>query len=151
MLIVKKTIALASEHAGFDLKGALSNKLACAGFKIHDLGTNSRASVDYSDYGYAMADTILNGNIKRGVLICGSGIGMSIAANRFPGIRAALVSDPLSAKLCRQHNDANILCLGARLIGTDQAEECVQVFIHTKFQGGRHRKRILKLSSNPKL
>ncbi len=111
-----------------------------------DLGTGSTESVDYPDFGYAVAAAIADGTAARGLVICGTGIGISIAANRHPAVRAAVCMDPVAAKLARQHNDANVLALGARLIGEVMAEETVRAFLATAFEGGRHARRVDKLS-----
>ena len=140
-----KTIAIASDHAGVALKDALKQEIAALGFETWDLGTHSQDSVDYPDYGDAVAHAILDGKARLGVAICGSGIGISIAANRHKGIRAALCSSGLAASLSRQHNDANVLALGARLIGIEEAKECVRRFLTTQFEGGRHATRVGKL------
>lgn len=140
-------VALASDHAGFGLKATLADWLRTLGHEVVDLGPLDTASVDYPDYGYALADAVAAGRATRGVAICGSGIGISIAVNRHPGARCALVSDGLSARLARQHNDANVLALGARLIGHDMAKECVGVFLSTAFEGDRHISRVAKLAS----
>jgi ribose 5-phosphate isomerase B len=139
-------IAVASDHAGFDLKEILKRDLQEAGHEVIDLGTNSTQSVDYPDYGRAMADTVASGKAGRGVLVCGTGIGISIAANRNPKIRAAVVHDVTSARLSRQHNDANVVAFGQRLIGTEVAREALRVFLNTEFEGGRHAGRVAKLS-----
>jgi ribose 5-phosphate isomerase B len=140
------TIAVASDHAGFDLKELLKRDLQEAGHDVLDLGTNSAASVDYPDFGHAMAEAIASGRAGRGVVVCGTGIGISIAANRNPKVRAALVHDVTSARLTREHNDANVVAFGARLIGTEVAREALKVFLKTAFEGGRHTGRIAKLS-----
>ncbi len=140
------TIAVASDHAGFDLKELLKRDLQQAGHDVLDLGTNSTESVDYPDFGRAMADAIGSGKAARGVLVCGTGIGISIAANRHPKVRAALVHDVTSAKLSREHNDANVVAFGARLIGTETAREALKVFLDTEWAGGRHAGRVAKLS-----
>ncbi len=140
------TIAVASDHAGFDLKEMLKRDLQEAGNAVLDLGTNSTASVDYPDYGRALAEAVASGKAEKGVLVCGTGIGISIAANRNPGIRAAVVHDVTSARLSRQHNDANVVAFGARLIGTEVAREALKVFLTTTFEGGRHAGRVAKLS-----
>lgn len=140
------TIAVASDHAGFDLKELLKRDLQHAGHDVLDLGTNSTESVDYPDFGRAMADAIGSGKAARGVLVCGTGIGISIAANRNPKVRAALVHDVTSAKLSREHNDANVVAFGARLIGTETAREALKVFLDTEWAGGRHAGRVAKLS-----
>ncbi len=139
-------IAVASDHAGFDLKEILKRDLQEAGHEVIDLGTNSTQSVDYPDFGKAMADAVASGKAGRGVLVCGTGIGISIAANRNPKIRAAVVHDVTSARLSRQHNDANVVAFGQRLIGTETAREALKVFMNTEFDGGRHAGRVAKLS-----
>lgn len=143
----KPTIAIASDHAGYALKAALKARLAEAGHAVIDLGTDGTGAVDYPDFGYAMARAIREGRAERGVLVCGSGIGISIAANRYPDIRAALVHDALGATLARQHNDANVICFGGRMIGEDVAGDCLRLFLETEFEGGRHARRIEKLSN----
>ena len=140
-----KIIALASDHGGFKLKENLIDFLKLDNYKTIDLGTHSSLPVDYPDYGTLMAKTLNQKQASLGILICGSGIGMSIAANRFEGIRAALVHDALGARLSREHNNANVLCLGERVLGIATVKECLNIFLKTKFQGGRHRARINKL------
>jgi ribose 5-phosphate isomerase B len=139
-------IAVASDHAGFDLKEILKRDLQEAGLEVLDLGTNSTQSVDYPDFGTAMADAVASGKAARGVLVCGTGIGISMAANRNPKVRAALVHDVTSARLSRLHNDANVVAFGQRLIGTETAREALKVFLGTAFEGGRHANRVAKLS-----
>ena len=139
-------IAVASDHAGFDLKEILKRDLEEAGHEVLDLGTNSTQSVDYPDFGMAMADAVASGKAARGVLVCGTGIGISMAANRNPKVRAALVHDVTSARLSRMHNDANVVAFGQRLIGTETAREALKVFLGTEFEGGRHANRVAKLS-----
>jgi ribose 5-phosphate isomerase B len=139
-------IAVASDHAGFDLKEILKRDLQEAGLEVLDLGTNSTQSVDYPDFGTAMADAVASGRAEKGVLVCGTGIGISMAANRNPKVRAALVHDVTSARLSRLHNDANVVAFGQRLIGTETAREALKVFLDTKFEGGRHANRVAKLS-----
>lgn len=141
-----ETIAIASDHAGFALKEALKNQLIRLGFVPLDLGTESEASVDYPDYGYKMADAIKDGKAERGILICGSGIGISIAANRHSHIRAALCHNAETASLSREHNDANVLVLGARIVDEATAEKALNAFLTTGFAGGRHAARVAKLS-----
>jgi len=143
------SIAIASDHAGFDLKRTLAQALGEGGHTIVDLGTDGPASVDYPDYAYAMISALEDDRAEKGVLVCGSGIGVSMAANRHPSIRAALVHDPLGARLARQHNDANVICFGGRMIGTEVALDCLNVFLTTEFVGGRHAGRVSKLSSPP--
>ncbi len=140
------TIAVASDHAGFDLKEILKRDLQEAGYAVLDLGTNSTASVDYPDFGKAMGEAIASGRAEKGVLVCGSGIGISIAANRNPRVRAALAHDAVSARLSREHNDANVVAFGQRLIEAEVAREALKVFLQTPFQGGRHAGRVAKLS-----
>lgn len=142
---MKKTIAIASDHAGVDLKKELKEILAASGYTILDLGAHSSDSVDYPDFAHTLADNITQKKAEFGILTCGSGIGMSIAANRHKGIRAALCHDGLSAALSRKHNNANVLCLGARLIGVETAKDCVRQFLETSFEGGRHEKRVAKM------
>ena len=139
------TVAIAADHAGVALKSAIAKDLETLGFRVVDLGTNSPESVDYPDYARAVSEAVAGSRAKWGVLVCGSGIGMSMAANRNPAIRAAVVHDALSARLSRQHNDANVLALGARLVGEDVAKDCVRVFFSTPFEGGRHERRVAKL------
>jgi ribose 5-phosphate isomerase B len=139
------TVAIAADHAGVALKDVLAGELAALGYRVVDLGTKGPDSVDYPDFARALAETVAGAKAWWGVLVCGSGIGMSIAANRNPGVRAALVHDALSARLSRQHNDANVIALGARLIGEDVAKDCVRVFFSTPFEGGRHERRVAKL------
>ena len=129
------------------MKTLLKADLETKGYKVLDLGTDSSESVDYPDFGYALAAAISDGKASRGILICGTGIGISIAANRYPNIRAAVVHDGLSARLCREHNDANVLCLGARLIGPEVARDCLDIFLKTEFGGDRHARRVGKLSN----
>jgi ribose 5-phosphate isomerase B len=140
-------IAIASDHAAFALKAELAAWLAEQGHDVADLGPDSDASVDYPDYGYKLAAHVAADSAERGVALCGSGIGISIAVNRNPAVRCALVSEPLSAALAREHNDANIIALGARLTGPDMAKACITAFLSTEFSGGRHLGRVEKLSN----
>ncbi|HWH17977.1 MAG TPA: ribose 5-phosphate isomerase B [Allosphingosinicella sp.] len=140
-------IAIASDHAAVELKAALAEHLRSQGHDVLDLGPEGADPVDYPDYGYRLADAIARGQASRGIAICGSGIGISIAVNRHPAARAALVSEPLSARLAREHNDANVIAMGARLIGTTMAKECVDAFLSTPFGGDRHLHRVEKLSN----
>ena len=139
-------IAIASDHAALALKSALAEYLRAAGHDVADLGPHDDASVDYPDYGYRLASAIADGSAERGVALCGSGIGISIAVNRNPAARAALVSEPLSARLSREHNDANVIAMGARLIGIEMAKACIDAFLSTEFGGDRHQRRVDKLS-----
>ena len=143
-------IAIASDHAALDLKAALVAWLAEAGHHVDDLGPHDGNSVDYPDYGYKLARAVAEGAAERGLALCGSGIGISMAVNRHPDCRCALVSEPLSAQLAREHNDANVLAMGARLIGIEMAKACVTAFLATDFGGDRHQRRVTKLS-NPVL
>ncbi len=143
--MTQQIIALASDHAGYALKTELKEELERQGHEVLDLGTHGPESVDYPDFGHAMGQALEEGRAQRGVLVCGSGIGISIAANRHPGVRAALCYDETSARLARAHNDANVLALGARLIGPEVAKSCLAVFLATDFEGGRHAKRVAKL------
>ncbi len=140
-------IALGSDHGGFELKEDLKAYLARPQLKILDLGAFSEASVDYPDVGAAVAQKVSRGEVDRGILICGTGIGMSIAANRFPGVRAALCHDVSTSRLSREHNDSNVLILGGRLIGKGLAREAVEVWLATKFEGGRHQRRLDKIAA----
>lgn len=140
-------IAIASDHAAIDLKAALAEWLRDAGHDVADLGPDSSASVDYPDYGYKLAAAIADGSAERGIALCGSGIGISIAVNRNPAARCALVSEPLSATLAREHNDANVIAMGARLIGIEMAKACVTAFLGTEFGGDRHQRRVDKLTA----
>lgn len=140
-------IAIASDHAAIDLKASLREWLIEHGHEVADLGPDSADSVDYPDYGYMLAGVVADGTAERGIALCGSGIGISIAVNRNPAVRCALVSEPLSAALAREHNDANVLAMGARLTGVDMAKACVTAFVETPFAGGRHQRRVDKLSS----
>jgi len=139
-------IALAADHAGYQLKDELAHWLREQGHDVSDLGTNGPESVDYPEYGMRLAQAIASGDAERGIAVCGSGIGISIAVNREPKCRCARVDDPLSAELAREHNDANVLALGARLTGSDMARACVAAFLDTTFAGGRHQRRVDQLS-----
>lgn len=138
-------IAIACDHAGLGLKTELAAALAAGGHSVVDLGTNSADRVDYPDFADALATALLDGRAGRGVLICGTGIGISIAANRHRHVRAALCHDTTTARLCREHNDANVLVLGARTTGIEVAKDCLAVFLSTAFEGGRHAGRVAKL------
>jgi ribose 5-phosphate isomerase B len=142
-------IAIASDHAAFALKGELAEWLAGLGHEVADLGPDGIASVDYPDYGYKLAEHIAAGKADFGIAACGSGIGISIAVNRVPAARCALVSEPLSAALAREHNDANVIALGARLVGIEMAKACIETFLATPFGGERHARRVEKLSKSP--
>lgn len=142
---MKQVVAIANDHAGLGLKQALLPEIEACGFTPLNLGTDSEASVDYPDYGKKLAEAVTSGKALFGVAICGSGVGISIAANRVSGARAALCATGLTAELSRKHNDANILALGARLIGESEAKECLKRFLTTDFEGGRHAPRVNKL------
>ncbi len=139
-------IAVASDHAGFELKEIIKAELEQQGQTVVDLGTNGTESVDYAEFGFAMADALADGLADRGVVVCGSGIGISIAANRHPFVRAAVCTNETMARLARLHNDANVLALGSRIVGTEVAKECVSQFLKTPFEGGRHARRVDMLS-----
>jgi len=138
-------IAIAADHGGFELKSALAETLIKDGYQTLDLGTDTLQSVDYPDYAFKLARVLIAGQAQRGVLVCGSGIGISIAANRFPEIRAALIHNKEGARLSREHNDANVIVFGGRMVGIDTARECLFTFLNTKFEGGRHERRVAKL------
>lgn len=142
-------IAIASDHAAVGLKAALADWLRGEGHDVEDLGTNGEASVDYPDFGYRLAGHVAAGKAERGVALCGTGIGISIAVNRHPGVRCALVSEPLSATLSREHNDANVIAMGARIIGIEMAKACLTAFLATPFGGERHARRVGKLGQPP--
>jgi ribose 5-phosphate isomerase B len=143
---VAERIAIVADHAAYEMKALLADHLRGLGHDVLDLGTTSTDSVDYPDYGYRMAEAIASGRADRGIALCGSGIGISISVNRHPACRCARVSDGLSARLAREHNDANVLAMGARLIGIETAKDCVDQFLSTPFAGGRHQRRVDKLS-----
>ncbi len=144
-------IAIASDHAAVDLKAALREYLIGLGHEVADLGPETADRVDYPDYGYALAEVVADGTAQFGVALCGSGIGISIAVNRHPALRCALVSEPLSAALAREHNNANAIAMGARLTGEDMAKACLDAFLAVEFGGGRHAGRVDKLSNPPHL
>ena len=144
--MLRMRIVLTADHAGVDLKDELSAWLAQLGHEVLDLGTNSHESVDYPRFGALLAEAIADGRAERGISVCGSGIGVAIAANRNPACRCAQVAEPLSATLARRHNDANAIALGARLIGPEMAKACVTAFLSTEFEGGRHQRRVDQLS-----
>jgi len=140
-----KKIAVSSDHAGFQLKAQIVEFLKKSGHEVLDLGPVNEDRVDYPDFGFKLAEAVRDGQAPLGIAVCGSGIGISIAVNRYKGLRCALVHDVTSAKLARSHNDANVLALGARLIGPEVALECVNAFLNTPFEGGRHAGRVEKL------
>ena len=141
-------IAIASDHAGVEMKLHLVKYLLKRGHNVIDMGVRRKVRVDYPDYGKKVAKAVAEGEVPLGILICGSGIGMSITANRFKGVRAALVHDHYTARMAKAHNNANILCLGARVIAKELAEELVEVWLATEFEGGRHAQRLEKIDRN---
>lgn len=138
-------IAIAADHGGFELKDSMVEYIKSLGNEVMDLGTNSADSVDYPDYAKKVCEEIQKGNSDLGILICGTGIGMSLAANKFEGIRAACVSDVYSAKMSRNHNNANVLCIGARVIGDEVAKLIIKTFLENEFEAGRHQRRVDKI------
>ena len=139
-------IVIASDHGGFDLKESIISVLLKKGLEIDNLGTHSTDSVDYPDYGIKLAQAIIDKKFVRGILICGTGVGMSIVVNRFPGIRGTLCSDVYTAKMCREHNDSNVLIMGGRVIEVGLAIEILNIWLNTKFEGGRHQRRLDKIN-----
>ena len=139
-------IGIASDHAGFDLKVNIVLLLSELGYEVNDMGPANSDPVDYPDYGISIAQAVTANKVSRGIVICGTGIGMSIVVNRFPGIRGTLCSDVCTAKLCRQHNNSNILIMGGRVVDRDLAKEIVKVWLNTPFEGGRHQKRLDKIT-----
>ena len=139
-------IGIASDHAGFELKVNIVLLLSELGYEVNDMGPKNQNAVDYPDYAIRIAQVVTQNSDSRGILICGTGIGMSIVVNRFPGIRGTLCSDLYSAKLCREHNDSNILIMGGRVVGHGLAREIVKVWLSTPFEGGRHQKRLDKIN-----
>ena len=144
--VAKTTISIASDHAGFGLKQVLMSHLQNQSYELIDLGTDGVDSVDYPDFAHKLAANIRCKRSDKGVLVCGSGIGISIAANRHTEIRAALIHDALGAKMSRQHNDANVIVFGGRMIGQDVATDCLDTFLTTEFEGGRHARRVDKIN-----
>jgi len=139
-------IAIASDHGGFSLKVDIVSFLNELGYEVNDMGPKNQNSVDYPDYGIRIAQAVTQNTNSRGIVICGTGIGMSIVVNRFPGIRGTLCSDLYTAKLCREHNDSNILIMGGRVVGHGLAREIVKIWLSTPFEGGRHQKRLDKIN-----
>ncbi len=144
-MTTEKTIAVAADHAGIRLKSVIKDELESLGHRVLDLGTDGPESVDYPDYGDALAAALGSGEAARGVLICGTGIGIAIAANRHRHVRAATCHDVTTARLARQHNDANVLALGARIVGEQVAKDCLREFLVAAYEGGRHDRRVAKL------
>src|SRR5579864_4807442 len=142
---MKERIPIASDHAGFEMKAHISKALATLGYDVQDLGTSSPESTDYPDYGHPLAEQVSHGEAKRGVLMCGTGLGMSYVANRHPHVRAAVAWTPEIAKLAREHNDANVLVLPARFVDEQQGVEILKTWLDTKFEGGRHARRVDKI------
>lgn len=140
-----KNIVIACDHGGFELKEELKNYLVDNGVEVTDLGVKTKESVDYPDMAETLANEILSENAEKGILVCGTGIGISIAANRFKGIRAALIHDAFGAKMCREHNNANVIVFGGRTTGVEVAKDCVDIFLKTQFLGDRHERRVNKL------
>lgn len=135
-------ILFGADHGGFELKELLKEYAEELGHQVEDLGTYSKESVDYPEFGHKVGKAVVAGEGDRGVVCCGSGIGISIAANKVPGVRCALVSEPYGAKMCRLHNNANVISFGGRFIGPDLAKECLKTFLETEFEGGRHARRV---------
>ncbi|VAX22030.1 Ribose 5-phosphate isomerase B [hydrothermal vent metagenome] len=142
-----KKIAIASDHGAFELKELLVSKLQELGYEPQDMGVNSEESVDYPDYGEKVAKAVSAGEVERGILLCGTGIGMSITANKFPNVRAALVHDHFTATMSKKHNNANILVMGARILDVDTAYEILNAWLNTEYEGGRHDRRLEKISN----
>ena len=145
-VMTRETIAIASDHAGVELKSTLAALLDEMGFAVQDLGTTGASSVDYPDFADLMAEALAQGPAQRGVLICGTGVGIAMAANRHRTLRAALCHDAVTARMSRAHNDANVLVLGARIVGSEVAADCLRVFLDTSFEGGRYARRVAKMS-----
>lgn len=140
-----KRIIVGGDHAGLGLKRALVESLTTGGYTVEDIGSHDESSTDYPDYARRVASKVANGDAPLGLLVCGTGVGMAIAANRHPGVRAVVCSEPFSAMMARRHNDANVLCLGARVVGGGLAQEILDVFLATAFEGGRHARRVAKI------
>jgi ribose 5-phosphate isomerase B len=145
--MARMRIAVGADHAGFELKEKIKQHLAHKGFEVNDCGTNSLESVDYPDFARAVGEEVVNRSADRGILVCGTGIGMSIAANKVPGIRAANANSEVEAQLSREHNDANVLAMGARLIDENTARKIVDRWLQTSFMGGRHSGRVAKITA----
>jgi ribose 5-phosphate isomerase B len=147
MVRAMTVIALGADHAGFRLKEHLKHWMTHHGHTVIDVGTHDEASVDYPDYAAAVGDEVVSGRAHRGVLVCGTGIGISIAANKIPGVRAAVCAEPYAARLCREHNDANVLALGARIVAPDAAVRVLETWLGAVFEGGRHQRRLDKVTA----
>jgi len=139
-------IGIGSDHGGFDLKEEMISFLKENGYQVKDFGTHSKESVDYPDFGRVVGEAVVAGEIDRGVVICGTGIGISISANKVKGVRAALCGDVYSARMSREHNNANVLAMGGRVLGVDLAKEILSTYLKSKFQGGRHERRVNKIA-----
>jgi ribose 5-phosphate isomerase B len=144
---MSEVIPIAADHAGFEMKEQLEERLKARGYEVKDLGTDSSASTDYADFAHPLADMVSRGDVKRGVLLCGTGLGMAYAANRHPHVRAAVVWTPEIAALARKHNDANVLVLPSRFLSPEDAEKILDVFLSTDFEGGRHVRRVEKIET----
>jgi ribose 5-phosphate isomerase B len=140
-------LSLGSDHAGFEMKEKVRDFLLSEGYEVEDVGTDSTASCDYPEFADKVARLVQNGDVEAGILVCGSGIGMAMAANKTAGIRAVVCNEPLSARMSRAHNDANVLCLGGRMIGFEMAKEILRVWLTTDFEGDRHQRRVAMLNS----
>ncbi|MEE8185642.1 MAG: ribose 5-phosphate isomerase B [Thermodesulfobacteriota bacterium] len=140
-------IAIASDHTGTELKEDIKAFLSEIGYEFKDMGSEGNDSVDYPDYGIPVAERVSSGEIEKGILICGTGIGMSIVANKFPGVRAALVNDIYSARMAKEHNDANILVIGGKVLGKGLSREIVKIWLESRFEGGRHQRRLDKITN----
>ena len=138
-------IALGSDHRGYQLKGRLVSRLKELGHSVTDAGTYDCQQVDYTDYAEAVSTQVASGEVDRGILICGTGIGMAIAANKFPGVRAATIHDELSAEMCRRHNDVNVICLSGDMLGERPIDAMIEIWLRTEFEGGRHARRVEKI------
>ena len=143
----KERIPIASDHAGFEMKQHLSAALAELGYEVEDLGTHSPASTDYADFAHPVAEKVEHGDVKRGVLLCGTGLGMSYAANRHQGVRAAVAWSPEIAALARKHNDANVLVLPARFVSEEDGVQILKTWLETEFEGGRHENRVKNIET----
>ena len=143
----KERIPIASDHAGFEMKQHLSAALAELGYEVEDMGTHSPASTDYADFAHPVAEKVEHGDVKRGVLLCGTGLGMSYAANRHQGVRAAVAWSPEIAALARKHNDANVLVLPARFVSEEDGVQILKTWLETEFEGGRHENRVKKIET----
>lgn len=141
-------IAIASDHAGFELKEDIKKYLKDTDFEVEDLGTNSAESVDYPDFAHRLASKINIGEIEKGIMICGSGIGMCMTANRYENVRAVVLHDPYDAEMSRLHNNANVACLGARMTPFEKSKELIDIWLNTEFEGGRHERRVKKIERN---